>query len=121
MIEPALAVLAYSPRMIGARSSPTSCPTSFFHDQLVHAQVGLVQPEPPHVRGLKAQRVQVLFDVRCGHRHHFLEDLATLLHEGLVAGVGVGIFAAVHEARVVADVVGILRHELGAQDLPAIC
>jgi hypothetical protein len=47
---------------------------------------------------LQAQRVQVRVDVRGGHGHHFLEHLAAFLHEGLVAGVGVGVFAAVEEA-----------------------
>ena len=42
--------------------------------ETIYAQVGLMQPEATHLRRLEAQFVQVRFDVRGGHRHHFLED-----------------------------------------------
>ena len=49
--------------------------------QLVHTQVGLMQPEAANVAGRKTERCQLAGDVLCGHRANFLEHLAPFLPE----------------------------------------
>ena len=48
MIEPADAVLANSSRMTGASSRAGVAAEQPLRDQLVHRQVGLMQPEAAH-------------------------------------------------------------------------
>ena len=77
-----------------------------------------MQPEPAHVLWRQIVLAQVLTDHRGDHGHDFLEHLTALLLEQQVpAGARVGL-GAVEEAEVVADVVGELGAQLGAEDRP---
>lgn len=89
-----------------------------FGDELVHGEVGLVQPEAFHIGGGEAVGGEVRGDVVGGHGADFLEHFAAFLHEQFVAVVARGGVAAVEEAAVVADVVGEDGGGLGAEYLP---
>ena len=92
-------------------------PQNLAPDEIVHRLVGLMQPEAPQLRGLHAFILDMMQDVLRHHRHHFLEDLAPVLHELHVAPVGHAVRArAAQEAVVVADVVGKLGGAARGQD-----
>jgi len=95
-------------------------PQQLLDDQVVHAQVGLVQPEAFHVGRLQVVLAQVLADQFRDHRADFLEHLAAFLHEQLVAGASALFRRAVEEAEVVADVVGEYGLQLGAEDVELV-
>ena len=82
--------------------------------------IGLVQPIAAHGRRCLLQRGQMGLDVGGSQRHHFLEHFAAFLAEGLVARVRVAVLAAVEKAEVVADAVGKLGGQLGAQHFPLV-
>ena len=86
------------------------------HDELVHRQIGLVQPEAAHIGRRKAQALQMVFDVFGRHRADFLEHFAAFLAKELVAVVGVAVFGARHKTLVVADVVGKGAEQTRAQN-----
>ena len=88
MIEPAEAVLAYSLRMIGARSSPTSRPTRRLSTSWFMPRLAWCSQKRRTCVGSKPSVVQVALDVRGGHRHHFLEDLAAFLQKVLSRASG---------------------------------
>ena len=85
MIEPAERGVGVVSRMMafssGVARGPAAC-----DDQLVHAEVGLVQPEALQVVRRRCRGRPVLDDHVGDHRHDFLEHLAAFLHEQLVAG-----------------------------------
>jgi len=95
-------------------------PQQLLDDQVVHAQVGLVQPEAFHVGRLQVVLAQVLADQFRDHRADFLEHLAAFLHEQLVAAASALFRRAVEEAEVVADVVGEYGLQLGAEDVELV-
>ena len=90
-------------------------------DQLVHVDVGLVQPQALQRRSGRCPRspaCSTIISETIGTTS--LEHLAALLHEQLVARRPTPSGRrAVQEAEVVADVVGELRLQPRAQDLPA--
>lgn len=62
-------------------------------DQLIHGDIGLMQPEAAHVGRRQAERCEMLGDVRSRHRAHVLEYLAAFLDEELIARIGITILA----------------------------
>ena len=87
MTEPAELVLAYSSRIDRRLVVVGSAAEHALGDQLVHPQVGLVQPEAPHVdRRSIPSALEVRRDVLGHHRAHFLEHLAALLAEDSSCG-----------------------------------
>ncbi|MNO88053.1 hypothetical protein D3C76_794880 [compost metagenome] len=89
-------------------------------DELVHGEVGLMEPEAVQLLRLPALLPQ-LFLYLCAHqRQHLLEHLAPLLAEQLVIPIAGARAEAVQEAEVVADVVGVLGHQLARHQLPGV-
>src|SRR5690606_11624575 len=86
-------------------------------DQHVHVQVGLVQPEAAHVGHRQLELFQVLADQLGDHRADFTEYLAAFLNEEFVRLADTAFVGPVEEAEVVADVIGELGQQLGADDL----
>ena len=87
-------------------------------DEVVHVDVGLVEPQPREARGGNPLFAQMRDDQVCYHRHDFLEDLAALLDEELVGARGPFRCGAVQEAEIIADVVRELGQQAGADDFP---
>ena len=74
-------------------------------DELVHVDIGLVQPHPLEGRGVDAEVPGVVDDHVRDHRHHVLEDLSALLDEQFVGRADTLGGGVVQEAEIVADVV----------------
>ena len=87
-------------------------------DQLIHRQIGLVQPEATHAGCGQAKRRELAGDMVGGQRADLLEYLAPLLAEQLVAIVRIAVLAAPEETGVVADVVRETGRQLAAEDFP---
>ncbi|MCY1502878.1 hypothetical protein D9M68_369870 [compost metagenome] len=79
-----------------------------------------MQPEALHVADIELVLLQVGGDQLGDHRADVLEHLAAFLHEQLVAGAHALFRGAVEEAEVVADVVGELGQQLGADHLELV-
>ncbi|MNF90253.1 hypothetical protein D3C84_728100 [compost metagenome] len=79
-----------------------------------------MEPEAVQLPRLPALLPQ-LFLYLCAHqRQHLLEHLAPLLAEQLVIPIAGARAEAVQEAEVVADVVGVLGHQLARHQLPGV-
>ncbi len=91
-------------------------PQQFSANQLVHGQIGLMQPEAPYPGGHQPMFGQMLGHVFGRHRAHFLEDFAPFLVKKLIPVFRVAVFAARHIAGVVAYAVGEGGQQACAKD-----
>ncbi len=89
-------------------------------DELVHGEVGLIEPEPAQALGRPALLVELVGYLVAHQRQHLLEHLAPLLAKQLVIAVAGARAQPVQKAEVVADVVGVLGHQLAGYQLPRI-
>ena len=79
-----------------------------------------MQPEPAHVGNRELDLLQMLADQLGDHRAHFTEHFAAFLDEQFVWMINTALIGPVEEAEVVADVVGELGQQLGANDLELV-
>ncbi len=89
-------------------------------DELVHGQVGLVEPEAAQGIRHPALLIELAGDLIAHQRQHLLEHLAPLLAEQLVIAVAGTRAEPIQKAEVVADVVGVLGHQLAGHQLPGV-
>jgi hypothetical protein len=84
-------------------------------DELVHAEVGLVQPEALDGGDVDRQARELVGDELRDDRHDLLEDLPAVLHEEQLARIaGLGL-ATIQETEVVADIVREAGHQPRAE------
>ncbi len=77
----------------------------FAADELVHGEVGLMEPEPAQALGGPALLIELVGNLVAHQRQHLLEHLAPLLAKQLVVAVAGARAQPVQKAEVVADVV----------------
>ncbi len=92
----------------------------FAADELVHGEVGLMEPEPVQALGGPALLIELVGNLVAHQWQHLLEHLAPLLAKQLVVAVAGARAQPVQKAEVVADVVGVLGHQLAGHQLPRI-
>ena len=79
-----------------------------------------MQPHAPDIPWLNIIFTEVLHDKLGDHGHNFTENLAALLDKQFVGGQRVFGCCAVEEAKIVANVIGELGNELGANNFPLL-
>ncbi len=89
-------------------------------DELVHGEVGLMEPEPAQRVCGPALLIELVGNLVTHQRQHLLEHLAPLLAKQLVVAVAGARAQPVQKAEVVADVVGVLGHQLACHQLPGV-
>ncbi len=89
-------------------------------DELVHGEVGLMEPEPAQALGRPVLLIELAGNLVAHQRQHLLEHLAPLLAEQLVVAVAGARAQPVQKAEVVADVVGVPGYQLAGYQLPRI-
>jgi hypothetical protein len=84
-------------------------------DELVHVDVGLMQPPAADVGDSESDRSDLRLEVVGGHGTDLLEHLATILVEEVLRPERIGILGTGHVAEIRADVVRIERDGAAAE------